>query len=235
VSAAGRFRDGSGVGAPLISAPSFAALPAGLPAGDAAGGLSACSAPMVPAPSAPSLTAQTPFRDLYDANVAFVWRALRRLGVSEGDTPDAVQEVFLVAHRRQADFEGRSNATTWLFGIAFRVASDRRKRADNRRQVLDDQAIDAAADDNADGRNLDDRLHAQSVLERVLATLPLEQRAVFVLFELEEHTSSEIAEAMGSPLGTVHSRLRLAREAFQTAAERLVRPKSNPLRRKASR
>ena len=56
------------------------------------------------------------FREMYDANVAFVWRALRRLGVAEADTPDAVQEVFLVAHRRMADFEGRSKASTWLFG-----------------------------------------------------------------------------------------------------------------------
>jgi len=174
------------------------------------------------------------FRELYDDNVAFVWRALRRLGVSEADTPDAVQEVFLVAHRRLADFEGRSKASTWLFGIAFRVASDRRKRADVRRQVLDDEAVDAATDDGADGRNLDDRLHAAAVLERVLATLPIEQRAVFVLFELEEQTSAEIAEAMGTPLGTVHSRLRLAREAFQAAAARLAHG-SAPLRRRVSR
>jgi RNA polymerase sigma-70 factor (ECF subfamily) len=175
------------------------------------------------------------FREMYDANVAFVWRAMRRLGVSESDTPDAVQEVFLVAHRRMADFEGRSKASTWLFGIAFRVASDRRKRADFRRQVLDDDAIGAAPDDDADGRHLDDRLHAAAVLERAIQALPLEQRAVFVLYELEEHTSAEIAEAMSTPIGTVHSRLRLAREAFQTTATRLMRGTSGPLRKKASR
>ena len=67
------------------------------------------------------------FKEVYDEHFRFVWRSLRRLGVRESDVPDAVQDVFLVVHRRLAEFEGRSKVTTWLFGICFRVARDRRK------------------------------------------------------------------------------------------------------------
>jgi RNA polymerase sigma-70 factor (ECF subfamily) len=175
-------------------------------------------------PSRGCMSELGPFRQLYEANIGFVWRALRRLGVPEADTADAAQEVFLVAHRKQSEFEGRSAASTWLFGIALRVASDRRKRADVRRQVLDEDAVAAAPDVAADGRRAEERAHATDLLQRALDALPLEQRAVFLLFELEGMTSAEIAEAVGCPIGTVYSRLRLAREAFQVAADRLQRP-----------
>ena len=58
----------------------------------------------------------------------FVWRSLGRLGVPPEGIEDAAQDVFLVVHRRLADFEGRSSLTTWLYGIALRVARDHRRR-----------------------------------------------------------------------------------------------------------
>lgn len=68
------------------------------------------------------------FRAMYDAHVAFVWRNLRRLGVHDRDVEDKVQEVFVVAHRRWAEFEDRGHGPrAWLFQIALRVASDTRR------------------------------------------------------------------------------------------------------------
>ncbi|MGE3634951.1 MAG: RNA polymerase sigma factor, partial [Sandaracinaceae bacterium] len=65
--------------------------------------------------------------EIYDACFDFVWRSARRMGVAEAHADDVVQEVFLVAHRRLADFEGRSSVRTWLFGILLRVVSDHRR------------------------------------------------------------------------------------------------------------
>src|SRR5882757_7876674 len=62
------------------------------------------------------------FERLYDDHAAFVARAVRRLGVNDAQIEDVVQEVFLVAFRRLGEFEGRSPMTTWLYGIALRVA-----------------------------------------------------------------------------------------------------------------
>jgi RNA polymerase sigma-70 factor, ECF subfamily len=72
------------------------------------------------------------FEEVYDEYFAFVWRCLRRLGVSPAAIDDAVQEVFIVVHRRLGEFEQRSSLKTWLFGIAFRVAGAHRRAAQRR-------------------------------------------------------------------------------------------------------
>src|SRR5258706_14300763 len=94
------------------------------------------------------------FRAVYDEHFSFVWRSLRRLGVSENDTSDAVQDGFMVVHRRLDDFEGHAKLTTWLFAICMRVAQRRLNVVRDRRHVLPedgplketpDRADDAAA------------------------------------------------------------------------------------------
>src|SRR5262245_44836563 len=83
------------------------------------------AAPRSP-PPAPTLDA------IYEAHVAYVWRVVQRLGVPESSADDAVQDVFLVVHRKLDGFEGRSSIRTWLYGIALRVARDHRRK---RREV----------------------------------------------------------------------------------------------------
>ncbi len=158
------------------------------------------------------------FKEVYDAHFAFVWRSLRRLRVPEASLKDAMQDVFLVVHRRLGEFEGRAKVSTWLFGICLRVAKDYRRRAHVRREVLDDSTITAAADPNSDAGENAERHQDLAMFEAALDELDIEQRAVFILFELENHTGDEIAEALEIPLGTVYSRLRLARVAFKKAA-----------------
>lgn len=160
-------------------------------------------------------------RALYEEHFQFVWRSLRRLGVREADVPDAVQDVFIVVHRKLSEFEGRSKVTTWLFGISMRVARDRMKLAYTRRQVDDENAVSSCVDPTVDVAGDLERKQAFEVLEGILDTLPIEQRAVFTLFELDGLTGEGIAELLEVPLGTVYSRLRLAREAFQRAVARL--------------
>lgn len=159
-------------------------------------------------------------RAIYEEHFQFVWKSLRRLGVREADVPDAVQDVFIVVHRKLPEFEGRSKVSTWLFGIAMRVARDRQKLAYNRRQVDDEDAVAACVDDDADVSAQAERKQGLEMLERILDTMTLEQRAVFSLFELEGLTGDAIAEMLEVPLGTVYSRLRLARETFQKAVGR---------------
>src|SRR5512139_1550190 len=85
------------------------------------------------------------FRRVYDEHLAFVWRSLRRLGVPEAAVKDAVQDVFVVVHRRLAEFEERAQVSTWLFRICMRTAKDYRRRAHVRREVLgDDGAFESA-------------------------------------------------------------------------------------------
>ena len=160
------------------------------------------------------------FRSIYDEHVGFVFRTLARLGVPDRSVPDGAQEVFTVAFRALPHFEGRSSMRTWLFGIARRVASDMRRSAPARRELLDDGRDDALADkadSKADIAVWAERSEAVRRAEKLVRRLPEEQQLVFALFEIEDWSGAEIAEALDVPVATVHSRLRLARESLKRA------------------
>jgi RNA polymerase sigma-70 factor (ECF subfamily) len=188
---------------------------------NAASRLCVASPRSAPTPGLIELQSNVRLRAIFDANLDFVWRSLRRLGVPQLVVDDATQEVFLVASRRLADIEvGRERS--FLFATALRVASDAR-RASARRGKRDDRALERIADDAPGPDELADRRRARALLDRVLDTLDLELRAVFVLYELEEMTMVEIASILDLAQGTVASRLRRARQAFKVAASRLAR------------
>jgi RNA polymerase sigma-70 factor, ECF subfamily len=150
----------------------------------------------------------------------FVWRSLVRLGVPRADAEDAVQQVFLVVARKLDQIElGRERA--FLFGTALRIAARARRTKERRREVLEKDPIEQI--DPTPGPDvLLDRAHARAVLDRILDAMPLDLRAVFVLFELEQASTAEIATLLDLPAGTVASRLRRAREHVQAAVKRIA-------------
>lgn len=160
------------------------------------------------------------FRDLYEAHAAFLWRTVRRLGVRASDVEDVCQEAFIVAHRKMSSFVGGSQRA-WLFAIGQRVASDYRKRAYVRREVVGDDAgmSDARVEENATRRL--EVVDAREALDSLLDQLDESQRAVFVLYELEEMPMAEIAESLACPLQTAYSRLHAAREIVSRGIARL--------------
>jgi RNA polymerase sigma-70 factor (ECF subfamily) len=155
---------------------------------------------------------------VYREHADFAWRCLQRLGVPEADRPDALQEVFLVVHRKLDAFQARSQLSTWLYGICLRVASRQRRRSARRRErsieSLPNQTLERTPEHELEQRRLVERL------DRLLERLPLEKRAVFVMFEIEEMSCEEIARSTGVAVGTVYSRLHHARKLFVQAVER---------------
>src|SRR5262245_42915998 len=129
------------------------------------------------------------FAALYAENAAFVWRSLKQLGVREGDAADACQEAFLVVHKKLGDFRGGS-ARSWLFAIAVRVASDYRKRARHKREILEDAPDEPVPE--AQTKEVEEA-RARKLLQDILASLDDDKRAVFVAFELEELPMAEVA------------------------------------------
>ena len=152
--------------------------------------------------------------DVYRQHAEFVWRSLQHLGVRPADLEDLLQEVFIVVHRKLDGFHGQSRITTWLFGICLRVAARHRRRAFFRFERHTPEVPERVDHATPEDRVADEQ--RRQVLERALARLSLEQRAVFVLFELEGKTCHEIAELVSIPLGTVHSRLHHARRQVKT-------------------
>src|SRR5437773_11370436 len=77
-------------------------------------------------------------RQVFDERARYVFRVLRYLGVRESDIADVCQEVFVTVHRKIDGFEGRSSVRTWLYRICQRAASDHRRRAYIRQEVVSD-------------------------------------------------------------------------------------------------
>jgi RNA polymerase sigma-70 factor (ECF subfamily) len=141
-----------------------------------------------------------------------VWRTLRRCGVPERDADDAAQQVFLTFSEHLVEITAGKEAS-YLVAIVVRVAANARRKLDRSREVLSDELDTAAAGSTPEALLGQKQLREE--LDRGLSSLPLEQRAVFVLFELEGFSLPEIAEALDIPLGTATSRLRRARGHFE--------------------
>lgn len=165
-------------------------------------------------------SAEDRLRAVMEAHFDFVWRSLRRLGLSSVDADDATQEVFLVVSRKLDAIEPHKEKR-FLFATALRVASTWRRGTRRRREdpqgSFDEQATLHVADQEHELTLGWARVQLQAILDE----MDLEQRAVFVLYELEQHTVPEIADTLSIPLGTVSSRLRAARERFAATVRRL--------------
>lgn len=146
----------------------------------------------------------------------FVWRVLGHLGLSEAQLDDASQEVFLIVLRQLPAFEARSSLRTWIYGICRNVAQ--RTRLRRRREVDSSELSEPSAAPTQDRELWLKQAHAQLVL--ALDGLDAEQRAVFVLYEIEELPIEEIAAAQQTPITTCYSRLQIARGKIEAALRR---------------
>ena len=158
-----------------------------------------------------------PLAQIFREYGPFVWRGLRRLGIPESDVEDVCQEVFVVVHRKLGDFEGRSSLRTWIYGICARTASDYRRSGRVRREVVTDTPPDAPQDGGQ--QDAFALKQARATLDRILDQLDDDKRSVFVLYEIEELTMAEVAEALGCPLQTAYSRLHAARKVVEAGVQ----------------
>jgi RNA polymerase sigma-70 factor (ECF subfamily) len=176
------------------------------------------------APSAGEDRAADRVRALIDEHYEFVWRQLRSFGVPAATLDDETQRVFWLASRKIEAIAGGSERA-FLFRLAAGAAANVRRSLRRRREVPDDDALEAHEDEAPGPEEMASRGQARRLLDAILAELPADLRVVFVLFELEELDMAEIAACLQIPTGTVASRLRRAREKFHVELARL---KSDP-------
>lgn len=149
------------------------------------------------------------FNDHHD----FIWRLLRRLGLTRGAADDAAQHVYLIAAERILDIQpGRERS--FLFGTALRVA--RGVSRSEKRWVLEED-MDFRNSQVARPEELADQRRAVDLMARILTDMNHDLKTVFILAELEGQTMPEVSSLLEIPLGTATSRLRRAREAFRAA------------------
>ena len=158
-------------------------------------------------------------RQVFASEFAWVWRTLQRFGVRQADLEDLVHDVFVVFHARRAEYDTTRPLRPWLMGIAFRVASDHRRRASYRNEML--QEPEEQADSKPSPESASARAAERRLLLAAFDAVEPERLAVLLLHDVDEVAVPQIAEALGIPLNTAYSRLRLARGELQRAVERL--------------
>jgi RNA polymerase sigma-70 factor (ECF subfamily) len=151
---------------------------------------------------------------MFLAHHGMVWRPLRRRGLTADAAADAAQQTFLVAAERLDDIQADSERA-FLVGTALRVA-----------RTLGRKTVRWQLEEDMDQRVLEVGDHGETraaveLCDLALSKIDPDVAEVFVLFEIEGLSSPEIAASLESPLGTVASRLRRAREQFRRVVMRI--------------
>ncbi len=168
----------------------------------------------------PAPASRLVFGEIYHAFRDDVGRWIRSLGGSESDCEDLVQDVFLVVHRRLAEFDGQ-NIAGWLYQITRRRVRDYRQLSWFR-LVLGGPTMERATARPGDAPDavLSNKQKREG-LARLLSKVPASQRDAFVLFQIEGYSGEEIAHMQGVPLNTVWTRIYKTRARLAAGALRL--------------
>ena len=146
------------------------------------------------------------FDDLVVRHQKAVHRVCYRFTGNTEDAADLTQEVFVKAYRSLSKFRGTSAFSTWVYRIAVNACLSFKASRKNRTEEIDDENQDVVAE----GPNAEETLEAKmnaDVMRAALETLPEKQRLTVIMKVLEERTHAEVADLLGSNVGTVKANL----------------------------
>ena len=173
------------------------------------------------------------FAELVARHEKRLWNFVRRFVADSATAEDLLQEVFLRVVRNAAEWQPSAKFTTWLYTIARNLCTDNARRGAFRKADSLDQTPGAARDEsgqhridkvaspdgNAEKAALDREIATR--VDQAVATLPVEQREVFLMREVMDMSFAEIATATKTSEPTVKSRMRYALERLRGALEEL--------------
>jgi len=158
--------------------------------------------------------------DVYDVHHEAIRAFALRLVGDASAAEDLVHEVFLTLPRAIRRYEGRSSLRTFLVSIAVNHARHYVRSAARRRAALDRLAVVPGRSGPVDPERSFQQAQLAQLLSAGLDTLSLEQRVAFVLCEVEERNSREVAGIVGVPEATVRTRLFHAKKKLRTFLEK---------------
>jgi RNA polymerase sigma-70 factor, ECF subfamily len=168
------------------------------------------------ADGSPQLAAEAATRELFESHLAecgpLAFRVARGVLRNTADAEDVAQEALLRAYRRFRHLRERDRFRAWLVRIAFRLALDRMRTAKRREMRETMWARPERRAPVASAEDLAVRSQFEEQLERAMDELPEKLRLVLLLSAMQSHTLEEVASMLGVPIGTVKSRLFVARK-----------------------
>jgi RNA polymerase sigma-70 factor, ECF subfamily len=139
---------------------------------------------------------------------------LMRNGVLPADAEDLCAEVFVIAMQKVSGFDGRSSLSTWLLGIARNLASEHRRHARTRHEVL----VDAVPEVGHEQGQLEvEREEERRAVRRAVNALKPTQRAVVMGYVLDERPMNEVAKQQRVPAQTAYARLYAAQTVLRSS------------------
>lgn len=149
------------------------------------------------------------FAQLYDEVAPAVFGTVRRVLRDAAQSEEVTQEVLVEVWRQAARFDaGRGSVRTWVLTIAHRRAVDRVRRAEASGASEERAARRSVARDFDEVAETVERTLEAEQVRRCLDGLTDLQRQSVTLAYYQGHTYAEVAELLGSPLGTVKTRMR---------------------------
>lgn len=165
------------------------------------------------------------FGKLVDAYQARVLGFVSRMVHNQDEAEDITQEVFVRAYQSMDRFDGRAAIRTWLFKIAHNLCIDAARRRS--RSALDHTVPGPEAEDrwnaeedtrwNPESVVINAELH--SIVDEALESMSEKLRTILLLHDQEQFSYEELSAMLGVPVGTVKSRLFLARTHIQRAVK----------------
>jgi RNA polymerase sigma-70 factor, ECF subfamily len=139
-----------------------------------------------------------------------LYRVVLAILRDDSEVEDVMQEAYVRAYRYLAQFEGRSQFSTWLIRIAVHEALARRRRNSRLEQFAEDDEGNVAMQIPAPGINPEQhasRSEVRQMLEQAILALPENYRAVLVMRDVEEMSTADTAEALSISEENVKTRL----------------------------
>ena len=153
------------------------------------------------------------YRRYYDRLFRFVLRVTGRMNLVE----DVINDTMIVIWRKAGDYRGAAQASTWIFGIAYRKALKAISRELRAPEVVDElPEIESPPSDAVDR----DGLHA--AIRQAVMQLPPEHRAVVDLTFFSNKSYDEVAQILDCPVGTVKSRMFHARAKLRPLLSQML-------------
>jgi RNA polymerase sigma-70 factor (ECF subfamily) len=163
------------------------------------------------------------WESLLAENAPLAFRVARGVLRNDADAQDVAQEALLRAYHRFAGLRERSRFRAWLVRISFRIALDR-LRASKRRQAREAQWV---FENSHNATHQGENAEFQRQFDHAMDELPEKQRLVLFLAAMEGHTLEEVSSLLRIPVGTVKSRLFVARKTLAEKLRCLVNPTVN--------